>query len=235
MALILSLETSTKVCSVCLSQGEQIIAKKELFEANSHATHLTVFIQDLFKDLDNYTINDVDAIAVSSGPGSYTGLRIGVSVAKGICYALSKPLIAITSLESLVHGIKSNEDIKSKIDEKTLFCPMIDARRMEVYTTLFDAQLNMKQEITAEIIDENSFLEELKHHKIVFVGDGADKCKETITHDNAIFIDGMAPLAANMISLAAHKFEKKEFVDVAYFEPFYLKDFVATTPKKKVL
>ncbi|MCW3806114.1 tRNA (adenosine(37)-N6)-threonylcarbamoyltransferase complex dimerization subunit type 1 TsaB [Plebeiibacterium marinum] len=231
MALILSLETSTKVCSVCLSKGEEIIAKKELYEANSHATHLTVFIQELFENLDNYTIKDIDAVAVSSGPGSYTGLRIGVSVAKGICYALNKPLIAITSLEALAHAAFDNDNIS----KETLICPMIDARRMEVYTTLFNADMQMVKKISAKIIDENSFAEELATQPILFLGDGAGKCMDIIQSDNATYLKDKAPLAANMVKTANAKFNNKEFEDVAYFEPFYLKDFVATTPKKKVL
>ncbi len=231
MALILSLETSTKVCSVCLSENDKIIAKKELFEANSHATHLTVFIQDLFDEVKEITIKDIDAIAVSSGPGSYTGLRIGVSVAKGICYALNKPLIAITSLEALTHAA-SSADLLTK---ETLICPMIDARRMEVYTALFDSDFQLTNKITAEIIDENSYKKELADHPIIFLGDGAEKCKDIIKSNNAIFLDNKAPLASNMVKIAYQKFQDKEFEDVAYFEPFYLKDFVATTPKKKVL
>ena len=231
MALILSLETSTKVCSVCLSKGEEIIAKKELYEANSHATHLTVFIQELFENLDNYTIKDIDAVAVSSGPGSYTGLRIGVSVAKGICYALNKPLIAITSLEALAHAAFDNDNIS----KETLICPMIDARRMEVYTTLFNADMQMVKKISAKIIDENSFAEELATQPILFLGDGAGKCMDIIQSDNATYLKDKAPLAANMVKTANTKFNNKEFENVAYFEPFYLKDFVATTPKKKVL
>lgn len=234
MALILSLETSTKVCSVCLSKDNTIIAKKELFEANSHATHLTIFIQELFNELEDISIQDIDAVAVSSGPGSYTGLRIGVSVAKGICYALSKPLIAITSLESLAQSVINHPELEGKVDENTLFCPMIDARRMEVYTVLFDASMKMKDKISAEIIEEDSYQDELKESTIVFLGDGAEKCKETIKSSNAIFLDGQAPLARNMVNIAHAKFEQQDFVDVAYFEPFYLKDFVATTPKKKI-
>ncbi|MCW3788437.1 tRNA (adenosine(37)-N6)-threonylcarbamoyltransferase complex dimerization subunit type 1 TsaB [Plebeiibacterium sediminum] len=231
MALILSIETSTKVCSVCLSENDNIIIKKELFEANSHATHLTVFIQDLFNDIKDYQISDIDAVAVSSGPGSYTGLRIGVSVAKGICYALNKPLIAITSLEALAYAAIDNENLK----EDTLICPMIDARRMEVYTTLYNAKLEKVKEISAEIIDENSFAEALQQHPIIFLGDGAAKCQDVIKGENAIFIENKAPLAANMVKTAYQKFQDKQFEDVAYFEPFYLKDFVATTPKNKVL
>ena len=231
MALILSIETSTKVCSVCLSENDNIIIKKELYEANSHATHLTVFIQDLFNDIKEYKISDIDAVAVSSGPGSYTGLRIGVSVAKGICYALSKPLIAITSLEALAYAAIDNENLK----DGTLICPMIDARRMEVYTTLYNARFEKIKEISAEIIDENSFAETLKQQPILFLGDGATKCKDVIKNENAIFIENKAPLAANMVKTAYQKFQDKKFEDVAYFEPFYLKDFVATTPKNKVL
>ena len=180
MALILSLETSTKVCSVCLADENKIIAKKELFEANSHATHLTVFVQDLFKELDGVTIKDVDAVAVSSGPGSYTGLRIGVSVAKGICYAINKPLIAITSLESLVQSVNNHPYLIGKTDKNTLFCPMIDARRMEVYTALFDSDLQLKEKISAEIIDEESYRDLLKEHAVVFLGDGQKNAKKPL-------------------------------------------------------
>ncbi len=235
MALILSLETSTKVCSVCLSSDNEILARKELFEANSHATHLTVLIQELFNNLSNYNISDIDVVAVSSGPGSYTGLRIGVSVAKGICYALNKPLIAITSLECLAHAAFENPLLVGKIDENTIYCPMIDARRMEVYTALFNSKMERIKDISAEIIDETSFKDRLSNSKIVFLGDGAEKCKDVIQHKNAIFLDNQAPLAANMLQLALNKYQNNQFEDVAYFEPFYLKDFIATTPKKKVL
>jgi len=235
MALILSLETSTKVCSVCLSNNDTIIAKKELFEANSHASHLTVFIEDLFKELKDIDLKDIDAVAVSSGPGSYTGLRIGVSVAKGICYAINKPLIAITSLECLAQAALNHPELKEIDLNNVLYCPMIDARRMEVYTALFNSKMELHKSISAEIIDETSFSELLQKHPIVFLGDGAEKCKETITHENAIFLDKLAPLASNMVKIAHEKFNNKAFEDVAYFEPFYLKDFVATTPKKKVL
>lgn len=230
MSLILSLETSTKVCSVCLFKDNEIIANKELFEANSHATHLTVFIQDLFADLADYSLSDIDAVAVSSGPGSYTGLRIGVSVAKGICYALKKPLIAITSLEVLAYSVKKDMGLKD-----VLLCPMIDARRMEVYTTFFNANMHMQQCITAEIIDEYSFANELERQLVFFFGDGAAKCEEVINHHNAIFLENRVPLASNMIIPALNKFRESDFEDVAYFEPFYLKDFVATKPKNKVL
>lgn len=234
MALILSMETSTKVCSVCLSSKNTVVAKKQLLEANSHATHLTLLIQELFKGLPNTTLKDIDAIAVSSGPGSYTGLRIGVSVAKGISYALNKPLIGITSLVCLAQAAIGHPDLKGLGDKEVLFCPMVDARRMEVYTALFDASMRMKEKISAQIIDSNSFRDLLDQQSIVFFGDGADKCRDTIVHPNALFLNGLAPLASNMVSLAYKKYQDKNFEDLAYFEPFYLKDFVATVPKNKI-
>ncbi len=234
MALILSMETSTKVCSVCLSNNNTILAKRELFEANSHATHLTVLIQELFKDFPNITLQDIDTIAVSSGPGSYTGLRIGVSVAKGISYALNKPLIAITSLECLAQAAIGHPALQDKTDTELLFCPMIDARRMEVYTALFDASMQMKEKIRAQIIDSKSYRELLDTQSIVFFGDGADKCRDTIVHPNALFLDGQVPLASNMGGLAYKKYQDKQFEDLAYFEPFYLKDFVAIVSKNKI-
>lgn len=235
MALILSIETSTKVCSVCLFNDTNIIVKRVLHEANSHATHLTVFIQDLFEETKDYTINDIDAVAVSSGPGSYTGLRIGVSVAKGICFAIKKPLIAITSLEALAYSINAYSEHTELLQQGALICPMIDARRMEVYTTFFTSDMQMTDKISAQIIDEESFKRVRELNKIICLGDGASKCKEVLNHKNIFFVDDAAPLAENMIVPALRKFEKQEFEDVAYFEPFYLKDFIATTPKKKVI
>ncbi len=231
MAIILSLETSTKVCSVSVAENNTIIAKKELYEANSHATHLTVFIQELIDDLPSIAFENIDAVAVSCGPGSYTGLRIGVSTAKGICYALGIPLIAITSLEVLANAVKDEPIVK----EGAFICPMIDARRMEVYTALYDNQFNVVKDIDALIIDENSFKDELQNNRIVFIGDGSDKCRDVINGENALFILDKVPLAANMTDVAYRKYLDKKFEDVAYFEPFYLKDFVATKPKNKVL
>ncbi|SMO83381.1 tRNA threonylcarbamoyladenosine biosynthesis protein TsaB [Saccharicrinis carchari] len=234
MALILSLETSTKVCSVCLSDKQTIVAKKQLFEANSHATHLTLFIQNLFNELPDLSMKDIDAVAVSSGPGSYTGLRIGVSVAKGICYALAKPLIAISSLECLAQAAIAHPDLQNIVDTEMLYCPMIDARRMEVYTALFDSAMNLKEKVSARIIDSSSYLNRLNKHTIVFFGDGSDKCRGTIEHSNAVFIKDLAPLASNMAGLAYKKYQNKQFEDLAYFEPFYLKNFVATVSKNKI-
>ncbi len=233
MAKILSIETSTGVCSVAISDGGKVVASKELYEANSHAAHLTVLIEQLFSENKIDPKVDIDVVAVCSGPGSYTGLRIGVSTAKGICYATNKPLIAIDSMHVLTHPVVNQNWDESKLP--MLFCPLMDARRMEVYTALFDNKLNLKEEISAKIVDEESFAPFLDNNKIVFFGNGAEKCKEVIKHDNALFIDDIHPLAKNLAPLAEISFTKEEFEDVAYFEPFYLKDFVATTPKKKVL
>ncbi|MCT4644458.1 MAG: tRNA (adenosine(37)-N6)-threonylcarbamoyltransferase complex dimerization subunit type 1 TsaB, partial [Carboxylicivirga sp.] len=215
------------------SEDGKVIASKELFQVNSHASNLTVLIEELFSLDETPEMKDLDAVAVSSGPGSYTGLRIGVSTAKGICYALNKPLIAIDSMHILTQPIVENYDDNK--DSSPLFCPLMDARRMEVYTAMFDKALNLKEEISAKIVDEETFSTWLTDKQVVFFGNGADKCKEVINHKNAIFVDDCHPLAKNLAPLAEKSFAQGKFEDVAYFEPFYLKDFVATTPKKKVL
>ena len=229
MALILNIETSTTVCSVNLADDGKKIIGKETNEQNAHSKVLTVFIEELFKEI-NFKIKDVDAIAVSKGPGSYTGLRIGVSAAKGIAYGTGKPLISVSTLQNMAWGAKN----KLKVEQNVFLAPMIDARRMEVYTQLFDININPINEISAEIIDEQSFLKELEDHKIYIFGDGAAKCKSAITHDNAVFIDDMHPSADYMIPYSEQAFKDNKFEDVAYFEPFYLKDFVATIPKKNI-
>ncbi len=231
MGKILSIETSTDVCSVAISEDGIVIAKQELFQPNSHSTHLTLLIQELFKTEGIHAMEGLDAIAVSAGPGSYTGLRIGVSVAKGICYALDIPLIAIDTLKILTRAaIIAPENDNT---EEYIYCPMLDARRMEVYTALHNSTFAILEETNAKIIDSDSFSEYLKEHKILFFGNGASKCKNDITHQNAFFLDDIVPLAANMSFLAEQKFVNSAFVDVAYFEPFYLKSFVATISKKK--
>lgn len=229
MALILSLETSTPVCSVALSNNGEMIDSRISFEERSHASLLTVFVEEILQS-NKLDMSNIDAVAISQGPGSYTGLRIGVSVAKGLCFGSNIPLIALDTLKAMALMAKDKclEDIHS-------YCPMIDARRMEVYSELFDAEMNSSRKIIAEIIDETSYIEILKDNKIAFFGDGADKCTETIKHQNAIFLDGLHPSAEYMVGMAHEAFEKKDFKDVAYFEPFYLKDFVATTSKKKLL
>ncbi len=229
MALILSLETSTPVCTVALSKEGKTIALKESFEDKSHATLLTVFVEEILAE-NKLKVQDLDAVAVSEGPGSYTGLRIGVSVAKGLCYAAQKPLIAVDTLKTMVLMTAPQFE-----GQELLYCPMIDARRMEVYSELFDQQLQRKRKIIAEVIDESSYADLLQQHKIVFMGNGALKCQETIVSEQAVFLDGIYPSAAFMGQLAFAAYQQKDFKDVAYFEPFYLKDFVATTPKKKVL
>ncbi len=230
MALILNIETSTNVCSAAISRNDKIIDLHESFDDRTHASQLTVFIEQLFTN-NNLSFSDIDAVSISQGPGSYTGLRIGVSVAKGICYAQNKPLIAINTLKAMAMMVKETQ---SDINKEGLLCPMIDARRMEVYSALFDNNLMDKRETIAEIIEEKAYNKELENNQVYFFGNGADKCKDIIQHPNAIFIENIYPSAKYMARLAHDAFNNNTFRDVAYFEPFYLKDFVATTPKKKM-
>lgn len=224
--IILHIETSTNVCSIAISENGKCIFSKANFDGMSHASLLSVFISEAFDELKK-TSKVINAIAVSSGPGSYTGLRIGVSTAKGLCFGLDIPLIAVSTLEVLTTSALSNANISNN----ALFCPMIDARRMEVYDALYNANGEIIREIRADIIDDNSFKEYLLNNSIYFFGNGAEKCKSTLTHSNAHFINNLNPLAENMIPLAEKAFLKKEFVDVAYFEPFYLKEFYTTAKK----
>ena len=225
LAVILNIETSTKNCSVCIAEKGKILAIKELNDANySHAEKLHPFIVDVLKEA-NLKISDLDAVAVSKGPGSYTGLRIGVSAAKGLCFSIGKPLISIETLTSLSHSISV---------DKGFIVPMLDARRMEVYAAVFDSNHQSVRKIKAEIIDENSFYEYLEKGNVYFLGDGAQKCKNLITHKNAIFMDDKFPSTKQMSKLSYNKYQKNDLEDVAYFEPFYLKDFVAGLEKKKI-
>lgn len=228
MSTILHIETATEVCSVALSSNGEILQYKYSDEPQSHSSKLGVFVEQVMQYVRQNGVN-IDAVSVSSGPGSYTGLRIGVSQAKGLSYGLGVPLIAIPT-----HKVMAQQ-VKSEVETSALLCPMIDARRMEVYATFFDNDLNVVRETAADIVDEESYIDFLNKHKVVFFGNGADKCKEVITHPNAIFIDNIKPEAKSMTVLAEKAFEAKDFVDVAYFEPFYLKEFVATTPKNKVI
>ncbi|TXD49855.1 tRNA (adenosine(37)-N6)-threonylcarbamoyltransferase complex dimerization subunit type 1 TsaB [Polaribacter sp. IC073] len=224
MAIILNIETSTKNCSVNLANNGEIIAIKELNNGNySHAEVLHSFI-DIILTEGNISKEEIDAIAVSKGPGSYTGLRIGVSAAKGLSFALDKPLISIDTLTSLSHAISV---------AKGSIVPMLDARRMEVYAAVFDENHQQIRDIKAEIIDETSFSEALCNGKVYFLGDGSQKCKEVITHANAVFIDDKFPSSKEMAALSNIKYKKNDIEDVAYFEPFYLKDFVVIPEKKK--
>lgn len=219
MALILLIETATKSCSVALALNDKIISSNEEVNENySHAEKLNNFIADLFQE-NTIKMQELDAIAVSKGPGSYTGLRIGVSTAKGLCYSLDKPLISISTLRSMAYRM-------AQIKVADLYCPMIDARRMEVYNAFYTASNKQIRGISADIINEDSYQKELES-KVLFFGDGAEKCKQIIKHPNAKFIDGIYPSSKDMILLAMQKFENKDFEDIAYFEPYYLKHFVA--------
>lgn len=229
MALILCIETATTMCSVALGRDGKVIASKELNSGYTHAENLTLFIEEALTQA-KIKFSELDAVAVSKGPGSYTGLRIGVSSAKGLCYALEKPLISMSTLYSMFTIAQRLQTTNHQL--QTLFCPMLDARRMEVYCAVYDENGKEVRPVAAEIIDENSFAELLNEHRMIFFGDGAEKCKAILDHhDNAFFMDDVFPSARAMVALAEEKFSKKEFEDVAYFEPFYLKDFVGTTKK----
>lgn len=230
MLHILSIETATEVCSVAVSNEDQILFYKEETKGPSHAVLLGQFVNEAVEELRKANIK-LDAVAVSCGPGSYTGLRIGVSEAKGLCYGLNIPLIAINTLKIMAHGVLKHNNT----NKDALLCPMIDARRMEVYDTIYNNSLEELHPVSADIIDENSFSEFLADRQIVFFGNGAEKCKAVLRHPNAQFLDDIYPKATDMTQLAEEAFNKKEFMDAAYFEPFYLKEFVATTPKNKVL
>jgi tRNA threonylcarbamoyladenosine biosynthesis protein TsaB len=237
MATILNIETATEVCSVNLARDGEILAEKDSVEGLNHSRLLTVFIEEIFRE-NNFNPTQLDAVAVSKGPGSYTGLRIGVSVAKGLCYSLGIPLIAFGTLDAIgKYAAQNRQDFIQGFEnaENVLFCPMIDARRMEVYTALFNSKGENVEPVSAKIIDEKSFREHLNHHPVLFFGNGAEKCKSALTHSNAVFLGPLKASARFMIKLAEEKYNNSEFEDVAYFEPFYLKNFIATVPKNKVI
>jgi len=219
---ILQIETSTTNCSVAISRNGETISVKELSNGYSHAENLHVFIKDIL-DENKLKYFDLNAIAVSKGPGSYTGLRIGVSTAKGLCFSLDIPLIAIETLEVLAHQVNVDNGF---------VVPMIDARRMEAYTKVFDANFNEVRAIEAEILDNESFAVFLEQGKVVFIGNKTEKTQEVIQHENATLIDSL-PSAKEMSDLAYAKYKKNDIEDVAYFEPYYLKDFLVTPAKKK--
>ncbi|MFT5616965.1 MAG: tRNA threonylcarbamoyladenosine biosynthesis protein TsaB [Arenicella sp.] len=227
--MILSIETSTPVCSVALHRENELLGSYELHTEKSHSTALTQMIENLLK-LTKISAKELKAVAVSKGPGSYTGLRIGTSTAKGLCYGLDIPLISINTLESMAFGVS-----QFFANSNSLICPMIDARRMEVYTAHYSANLDEQKPVYAKIIDENSFSEELGVNKVVIFGNGAKKCLSAIEHKNLIFLDGIVPHAKQIGEIAQTKFEQEEFADLAYFEPFYLKDFIAGKPKRSPL
>lgn len=228
MSCILHIETSTTACSVAVSEDGQNVFTKEDLNGPSHAVQLGVFVDEALSFADSHAM-PLDAVAVSCGPGSYTGLRIGVSMAKGVCFGRDLKLIGLPTLKIQCVPVLLYHD---ELPDDALLCPMIDARRMEVYAAIYDRALKPVRDISADIVDENSYREFLDAHPVYFFGDGADKCKAKLTHPNAHFIDNIRPLASMMFPLAEKAIAENGYKDVAYFEPFYLKEFVAGKPKK---
>ncbi|MDT0689315.1 tRNA (adenosine(37)-N6)-threonylcarbamoyltransferase complex dimerization subunit type 1 TsaB [Salegentibacter sp. F188] len=218
MAIILCLETATTNCSVAIAKDGIVLALKEDYNNNySHAEKLHVFIEEILKENDLRT-KDLDAVAISKGPGSYTGLRIGVSAAKGLCFSLDIPLISVPTLTSLAHQVASEEG---------LIIPLLDARRMEVYSAVFNKNFEQIRETKAEVLDNDSYRSYLDNQKVHFIGNGVEKFQKICTHPNAFFIDSKMPSAREMASLANDKYQISDMEDVAYFEPYYLKNFIA--------
>ena len=253
--MILCLETSTAVCSVALVENGNVVALRESLDGQNHAEKITLFIDEVMKEA-GIAYKDLDAVATSMGPGSYTGLRIGVSTAKGLCYAMEKPLIAIDTLAAMAYGFNDAETQRGKVTElmvgvnsqsqgqgqgqsqqpTAILCPMIDARRMEVYTAFFNEKLERTSETEALVIDENSFMELKQNNHLYLFGDGADKLAALFENDeNITVVEKFHCSAAYMAKLADEAFTNKQFVDTAYFEPFYLKNFVPGMPKVKGL
>jgi len=223
MPIVLSIETSTSICSVAFHKEGRLLASREIETHQSAASQLAISIESLMSEC-NIENKEIVAVAVSSGPGSFTGLRIGISTAKGICYGLDVPLIAVDSLSVLAHGIE-------KI-ETQLLCPMIDARRMEVYCSIMDSEFKIIQKSKAQVVNENTFLSWLNKYTVSFFGDGSSKCKEVIHHPNAVFIEQIMPLAKNMGTLAYNKLCGNKFENLANFEPNYIKAVLASTKLK---
>ncbi len=229
--VILYIETSTTVCSAAASENGKCLIQKINNEGMNHARLINTFIDEILQFL-KAEGKTIDAIALSQGPGSYTGIRIGTATAKGLCYGFDIPLIAVDTLRIIATAAQSTQG--SAIENDALLCPMIDARRMEVYDEVYNSSLETIVPIQPHIIDETAFDELLDTHKIYFFGDGASKCRDTITHSNATFVDNIYPEAQYMIALAEEKYQNKQFEDIAYFDPLYLKEFQATTPKKQL-
>jgi tRNA threonylcarbamoyladenosine biosynthesis protein TsaB len=232
--MIICLETATNLCSVALCDNEGVRALKESGESKSHASMLTVFIEEILKE-NGVKPGELEAIAVSRGPGSYTGLRIGVSAAKGIAYGASIPLIAIDTTLSMFHGIAEKRLKHRETDSDTIFCPMLDARRMEVYYALYNSEGKRIKDIAAEVITGESFTEFPSTQKILFFGDGSSKCRPFISRPDYCFDTDYRISAAHMHKPVYEAFNRKLFEDVAYFEPFYLKDFITTKQRKNIL
>ena len=223
MPVLLSLETSTEVCSVAVHQDNKLLASAELHIAQAHASNLAPLLEDCVKAA-GLSFSDIQAVALSSGPGSYTGLRIGASTAKGICYALNIPMIAVNTLELMAFQM-------SRFFNSTLLCPMIDAKRMEVYCLIADPQLNIIKPQSAVIVESASFQEILDAHKVVFFGNGSMKCREVIQHTNASFQEHQYPVAAELGIVAMQYWNGQRFADLVHFEPNYHKEFIAKTAK----
>lgn len=228
MSCILNIETSTDVCSVAISDNGQVVFNKEDHSGPNHAVKLGVYVDEALSFIDAHGI-PLEAVAVSCGPGSYTGLRIGVCMAKGICYGRDVKLISIPTLELMAVPVLLGEH---PAEEDALIVPMLDARRMEVYAKVMDRALKEVRPIQADIVDAETYKEYLDRGTVYFFGNGAEKCMEVINHPNARLVKGIEPLAKNMAPLAEKRFVEGKFEDVAYFVPFYLKDFVAKMPKK---
>lgn len=228
MSSILSIETSARICSVAIHNRGSLVASKEIHIEHSHASQLAVLIDEVITE-SSIEVSRLTAVAVSAGPGSYTGLRIGTSTAKGLCYALDVPLIAVGSLELLAHQMNRQNVSRSCL------CPMIDARRMEVYCEVFDPYLNVAQPIEAKVIESTSFADLLDRYKIIFFGDGSDKCRGQIVHPNATFVSGIYAAASEMGRLVYSKFEKRQFENLQDFEPRYLKEFMIKKPAEKAV
>lgn len=235
MDLILVIESSTEVCSVSLLKDGKLWDIAESTEGQNHARLATVFAENLLKR-NNIKSGELKAVAISRGPGSYTGLRIGASAAKGICYAANIPLIAVGTLEAMAKHVALNcSEYQIPTGRPLLLCPMIDARRMEVYSMLIDESGKILKPITAEVIDETFLNDELSSNTVAFFGNGAPKCENLIKSQNAVFLHKINASAKYMTELVWEAYNNKHFEDVAYFEPFYLKDFVVTTSKKNIL
>lgn len=228
MSTILNIETSTRVCSVALSHEGAVVFEKVDREGPNHANILGVFVQEALSFADSKAL-PLDAVAVSEGPGSYTGLRIGVSMAKGICYARKVPLVNISTLKLICVPVLLNHD---EIEDNALFVPMIDARRMEVYAAVYDRALGELRSVQADIVNEQSYREFAR--PVYYFGDGAAKCQKVLNRPGVHYISGIDPLARWMFPLAEQAIARNQFADVAYFEPFYLKDFIASLPKKLI-
>jgi len=229
MGLLLNIETATEVCSVSLAREGEVIGLRESVEGQNHSVLLGVYVDELLRE-HGVRVEDLDAVAVSMGPGSYTGLRIGVSLAKGLCFGGDVPLVAVGTLQALAAAVADRV-----AEEDALYCPMIDARRMEVYTALFNRAGNAVQPVGASVIDAGAFGSWLERGKVYFFGNGSEKVRDVIRHPNACFVEGVRASATHLARLAEERWRRQAFEDLAYFEPYYLKDFVATTPKRKIL